>query len=45
MDKKTKKPLLQKVIPDTPLKIAVWASIFAGIAGIAAYIILRKRQH
>ena len=42
-DKLHAKPFLQKVIPDTPVKVAVWATIFAAIAGTAAYVILKKK--
>lgn len=38
------KTLKQKLKPDTPLKMAVWAGIVASIAGIAAYAILKKRD-
>lgn len=38
------KPLSQRVIPDTPLKMAILASVLAGIAGVATYVILKRRQ-
>ena len=31
------------MVPDTPLKMAVWATVFATLAGTAAYFILKKR--
>lgn len=42
-DKKNTKPLMQRVLPDTPLKMAIWAGVFASVAGIAAYAIMKKR--
>ena len=33
-----------KLIPDTPLKIALLATVVAGIVGTAAFLILKKRN-
>eukprot|EP00347_Sterkiella_histriomuscorum_P004296 403360988 len=43
-EKKFTKPIIQRVIPDTPIKMAIWASVLAGIAGAATYIYLKRRQ-
>ena len=43
-DKKFRKPLMTRIMPDTPLKMAVWATVFAGITGFAAFVILKKRN-
>ena len=37
------KTMKQRLAPDTPLKVALWATFFAGIAGITAYVILKKK--
>ncbi len=39
-----KKPILKRIMPDTPGKVALWAAVVAGIAGFAAYTILKKKQ-
>ena len=44
VDKVQTKPLIQRILPDTPAKMVVWATLFAGIAGFAAYTILKKKQ-
>ena len=33
----------KRILPNTTGKMLVWASVFAGIAGFAAYSILKKR--
>jgi|LauGreDrversion4_2_1035121.scaffolds.fasta_scaffold4615699_1 hypothetical protein len=38
------KPLAQRVLPNTTGKMLLWAGLFAGLAGLAAYTILKKRQ-
>eukprot|EP00347_Sterkiella_histriomuscorum_P011968 403370407 len=43
-EKQFTKPIIQRVIPDTPIKMAIWASVLAGIAGAATYIYLKRRQ-
>lgn len=37
-------PLLKRILPNTTGKMIIWASVFASIAGFAAYTILKKRQ-
>lgn len=43
-EKSTTKPLLTRIMPDTPVKMAVWATVIAGVAGAAAYIVMKKRE-
>jgi len=38
------KTLLQKVVPDTPTKMALWAAVLAGAAGLVTYAVLKKRD-
>ena len=40
----SKKSLKQSLIPDSPLKIALWATFFAGVAGLTAYAIMKKKN-
>ena len=41
-EKQFTKPLLQRVVPDTPLKIAVWTTVLAGITGLTTYAIIKR---
>eukprot|EP00347_Sterkiella_histriomuscorum_P010167 403377348 len=43
-EKQFTKPISQRVIPDTPIKMAIWATVLAGIAGAATYVYLKRRQ-
>lgn len=38
------KSFMQKMLPDTPAKVAVWATLIASLAGTAAYFIMKKKQ-
>ncbi|CDW73541.1 tpr repeat-containing protein [Stylonychia lemnae] len=43
-DKQFTKPILQRVVPDTPLKVAIWTTVLASLAGVATYVIMKKRE-
>lgn len=43
-DKQFKKPLLARIRPDTPMKMAIWASILFGVTGMVAYTLLKRRH-
>lgn len=38
------KTLRQRLFPDTPVKMAVYATVFAGIAGLVAFAIFKKKN-
>ena len=42
-DKQFKKPLLARIKPDTPAKMAIWVSLL-GISGMIAFTLLKKRD-
>jgi len=38
-------PLWQRIMPNTPAKIAVFATVFAAVSGVAAYAVLKNRHN